>query len=160
MLKFIDFEKSERWLTKSERKLWKKKYAVFENWLKENDGEMTPLCQLRIKELLFLYFITLRVEGEWVKKLSENTYNSVPTNSQRQRRSNIAQELHLDYVEILGKYFEKLRKLLQEFEETISVKGKSKQGFSLAELVEDLIQCSQDLYACSDTNALNNHRNS
>ncbi|MCX8066108.1 MAG: hypothetical protein N3G21_13230 [Candidatus Hydrogenedentes bacterium] len=145
MLKLIDLEKSERWLTKSERKQWRKKYEVLANWLKENDGELTPILQLRIKEFLFLFFITRRIEEEWIRKILDNPNSSEPVNLQGKVKIGVAQGLYLEYVEQLGKYYEKLRKLLQEFEDSITVNSKTKQGFSLAELLEDLIKCSKEI---------------
>lgn len=145
MLKFFDLEKSERWLSKAERKQWRRKYKVLSDWLEENEGKLTPIIQLRIKEILFFFFITRRIEDEWIKKLFSANDNLDSANSHAKLKNSIAQTLHLDYVEHLGKYYEKLRKLLQEFEESIAKTGKSPKNFSLAELLEDMLKCSEEL---------------
>lgn len=145
MFKFFEFEKSEKWLTKAERKQWLKKYKVLSNWLKANDGELTPIIQLRIKEILFFFFITRRIEDEWMRRLNIIVEEPELTNTQLKSKNTVLQTLHLEYVEQLGKYYEKLRRLLQEFEDSITKTGKSKKGFSLAELLEDMLKCSEEL---------------
>ncbi len=139
---FYSIEKGEKWLTPFEKRQWGDKWKALRTWLQSKGVEISPWVQVRLREFLILTFFIQRLEQELL---------FVPMKNKQEKEEDIELQKKMDKsnapiqcYEILCKYMERQRKLVQEFEEIKPVEVKM-GTVSIAELVEDLMNCAREL---------------
>ncbi|MGC8737623.1 MAG: hypothetical protein ACP5UA_03120 [Candidatus Hydrogenedens sp.] len=138
---FYSIEKGEAWLTPYEKRQWREKYRALQVWFQNNGIEISPWLQVRLRELLILTFFIQRLEQEFLlSPLMSKKEDVCIESSKKTEKTNHS----LQYYEILCKYMERQRKLVQEFENIKPVEAKT-SSMSIAELVQDLVCCMHEL---------------
>jgi len=138
---FYSIEKGEKWLTPFEKRQWREKYKALQIWFQNKGIEISPCLHMRLRELLILTFFIQRLEQELLLStpLSEKNDGGVESSRKTERINSSVQ-----YYEVLCKYMERQRKLVQEFEDIKPIETKT-SSISIAELVQDLVCCAHEL---------------
>ena len=138
---FYSIEKGEKWLTPFEKRQWREKYKALQMWFKNKGIEISPWLQMRLRELLILTFFIQRLEQELLfsTPLPEKKNEGMESSKKMERINSSVQ-----CYEVLCKYMERQRKLVQEFEGIKPMETKT-SSMSIAELVQDLVCCAHEL---------------
>mgnify|MGYP000914159249 CR=1 FL=1 len=137
-------EKGEKWLTSFEKRQWHEKVKALMVWFQEKGLEITPWVEVRLRELLVLTFIIQRIEEETLfPQLPELSQQD--TLEKNTKTKLIKPTLPIQNFEVLCKYMERLRKLVQEFEEMKTEERKPQAYLGVAELVQDLMRCAREM---------------
>lgn len=138
---FYSIEKGEKWLTPFEKRQWREKYKALQIWFQNKGIEISPWLQMRLRELLILTFFIQRLEQELLlsSPLLENKNECIESSRKTERINSSVQ-----CYEVLCKYMERQRKLVQEFEDIKPIETKT-SSISIAELVQDLVCCAHEL---------------
>jgi len=139
-------EKGEKWLTQFEKRQWHEKVKALMVWFQEKGLEITPWVEVRLRELLVLTCIIQRIEEETMfSKMSDPTKQDA-IRTEMNTKSNLSKPaLPIQNFEVLCKYMERLRKLVQEFEEMKTGERKPQAYLGVAELVQDLMRCAREI---------------
>lgn len=137
---FYSIEKGEKWLTPFEKRQWREKYKSLQLWFQNKGIEISPWLQIRLRELLIVTFFIQRLEQELLSPtFPQKESVGVGTTQKTERISSSVQ-----CYEVLCKYLERQRKLVQEFETVKPIDIKT-SSMSIAELVQDLLCCAHEL---------------
>ncbi len=140
---FYAVEKGEKWLTPFEKRQWREKYRALYTWCQNKGIEISPWLQVRLRELLIVTFFIQRLEAELLlSNLNQKTENAKESRESLNRTEKTVS--NLSHYEVLCKYLERQRKLVQELEELKPAEVKT-STISIAELVQDLIVSAREL---------------
>jgi len=139
-------EKGEKWLTQFEKRQWHEKVKALVAWFQEKGMEITPWIEVRLRELLILTCIIQRIEEETMfSKMYDTTKQDAIHIETNEKTKTTKPALPIQNFEVLCKYMERLRKLVQEFEDMKTGEQKPKAYLGVAELVQDLMRCAREI---------------
>lgn len=139
---FYSIEKGEKWLTPFEKRLWREKFRALQTWFQNKGIEISPWLQVRLRELLITTFFIQRLEQELLLSTSSKMENKIGSNESHKKIEKMNSSVQS--YEVLCKYLERQRKLVQELEE-IKPSDVKTSPISIAELVQDLMHCAHEL---------------
>ncbi len=139
---FYSIENGEKWLTPFEKRQWREKYKALQRWFDKKGIESSPWLQVRIREFLIITSFIQRLEQELLlSSTSSKVESKIEGNDPHKKVEKISSSIQS--YEVLFKYFERQRKLVQEFEELKPTETKT-SPMSIAELVQDLANCARE----------------
>lgn len=139
---FYSIEKGENWLTPLEKRQWREKYKALQVWFDKKGIESSPWLQVRLRELLITTFFIQRLEQELLLSTSSKVKNEIESNESHKKIEKM--NASVQSYEVLCKYLERQRKLVQELE-AIKPSDVKTSPISIVELVQDLMHCAREL---------------